>query len=63
MRFEEGGLMNVPETRPHGMLNAGVAWVLMYDTGETDDEGNKNMKKMLGHILTNVSCCLTANEA
>lgn len=23
MHFEEGGLMNVPETRPHGMLNAG----------------------------------------
>lgn len=63
MHFEEGGLMDVPDPRPYGMLNAGVAWVLMYDTGKTDDEGNKNMKKMLGHILTNVSCCLTANEA
>lgn len=48
MHFEEGGLMNVPETRPHGMLNAGVAWVLMYDTGETDDEGNKKYEKDVG---------------
>lgn len=63
MHFEEGGLMNVPETRPHGMLNAGVAWVLMYDTGKQMMKEIKNMKKMLGHILTNVSCCLTANEA
>ena len=31
MRFEESGLMEEPETRPHGMLNAGVAWV--GDTG------------------------------
>ena len=48
MHFEEGGLMNVPETRPHGMLNAGVAWVLMYDTGETDNEGNKKYEKDVG---------------
>lgn len=48
MHFEESGLMNVPETRPHGMLNAGVAWVLMYDTGETDNEGNKKYEKDVG---------------
>lgn len=27
MHFEEGGLMDVPDPRPYGMLNAGVAWV------------------------------------
>lgn len=31
MHFEEGGLMDVPDPRPYGMLNAGVAWV-----GDTD---------------------------
>lgn len=31
MRFEESGLMDVPDPRPYGMLNAGVAWV-----GDTD---------------------------
>lgn len=31
MHFEESGLMDVPDPRPHGMLNAGVAWV-----GDTD---------------------------
>ena len=31
MHFEEGGLMDVPDPRPYGMLNAGVAWV-----GNTD---------------------------
>ena len=31
MHFEEGGLMDVPDPRPCGMLNAGVAWV-----GDTD---------------------------
>lgn len=45
MHFEESGLMDVPDPRPHGMLNAGVAWVLMYDTGETDNEGNKKYEK------------------
>lgn len=48
MHFEEGGLMDVPDPRPYGMLNAGVAWVLMYDTGETDDEGNKKYEKDVG---------------
>ena len=48
MRFEESGLMDVPDPRPYGMLNAGVAWVLMYDTGETDDEGNKKYEKDVG---------------
>ena len=48
MHFEESGLMDVPDPRPHGMLNAGVAWVLMYDTGETDDEGNKKYEKDVG---------------
>lgn len=48
MHFEESGLMDVPDPRPHGMLNAGVAWVLMYDTGETDNEGNKKYKKDVG---------------
>lgn len=48
MHFEEGGLMDVPDPRPHGMLNAGVAWVLMYDTGETDNEGNKKYEKDVG---------------
>lgn len=48
MRFEESGLMDVPDPRPHGMLNAGVAWVLMYDTGETDNEGNKKYEKDVG---------------
>lgn len=48
MHFEEVGLMNVPETRPHGMLNAGVAWVLMYDTGKTDVKGNKIYEKDVG---------------
>lgn len=31
MHFEESGLMDVPDPRPYGMLNAGVAWV-----GDTD---------------------------
>lgn len=31
MHFEEGGLIDVPDPRPYGMLNAGVAWV-----GDTD---------------------------
>lgn len=31
MHFEEGGLMDVPDPRPYGMLNVGVAWV-----GDTD---------------------------
>ena len=31
MHFEEGGLMDVSDPRPYGMLNAGVAWV-----GDTD---------------------------
>ncbi len=48
MHFEESGLMDVPDPRPHGMLNAGVAWVLMYDTGETDNEGNKKYEKDVG---------------
>lgn len=48
MHFEEGGLMDVPDPRPYGMLNAGVAWVLMYDTGETDNEGNKKYEKDVG---------------
>lgn len=48
MHFEEGGLMDVPDPRPYGMLNAGVAWVLMYDTGETDNEGNKIYEKDVG---------------
>ena len=48
MHFEEGGLMDVPDPRPYGMLNAGVAWVLMYDTGKTDDEGNKKYEKDVG---------------
>lgn len=48
MHFEESGLMDVPDPRPYGMLNAGVAWVLMYDTGETDNEGNKKYEKDVG---------------
>lgn len=48
MHFEESGLMDVTDPRPHGMLNAGVAWVLMYDTGETDNEGNKKYEKDVG---------------
>lgn len=48
MHFEEGGLMDVPDPRPYGMLNAGVAWVLMYDTGETDNEENKKYEKDVG---------------
>lgn len=48
MHFEESGLMDVPDPRPHGMLNAGVAWVLMYDTEETDNEGNKKYEKDVG---------------
>ena len=48
MHFEESGLMDVPDPRPHGMLNAGVAWVLMYDTGKTDNEGNKKYEKDVG---------------
>lgn len=48
MHFEEVGLMNVPDPRPYGMLNAGVAWVLMYDTGKTDVKGNKIYKKDVG---------------
>ena len=48
MHFEESGLMDVPDPRPHGMLNAGVAWVLMYDTGETDNEENKKYEKDVG---------------
>lgn len=48
MHFEEGELMDVPDPRPYGMLNAGVAWVLMYDTGETDNEGNKKYEKDVG---------------
>lgn len=48
MHFEENGLMDVPDPRPYGMLNAGVAWVLMYDTGETDNEGNKKYEKDVG---------------
>lgn len=31
MHFEKSGLMDVPDPRPYGMLNAGVAWV-----GDTD---------------------------
>lgn len=48
MHFEEVGLMNVPDPRPYGMLNAGVAWVLMYDTGKTDVKGNKIYEKDVG---------------
>lgn len=48
MHFEESGLMDVPDPRPHGMLNAGVAWVLMYDTGKTDVKGNKIYEKDVG---------------
>lgn len=48
MHFEESGLMDVPDPRPYGMLNAGIAWVLMYDTGETDNEGNKKYEKDVG---------------
>ena len=48
MHFEEGGLMDVPDPRPYGMLNAGVAWVLMYDTGKTDVKGNKIYEKDVG---------------
>ena len=48
MHFEGSGLMDVPDPRPHGMLNVGVAWVLMYDTGETDNEGNKKYEKDVG---------------
>lgn len=48
MHFEEVGLMNVPDPRPYGMLNAGVAWVLMYDTGKTDVKGDKIYEKDVG---------------
>jgi len=48
MHFEEVGLMNVPDPRPYGMLNAGVAWVLMYDTGKTDVKENKIYEKDVG---------------
>lgn len=48
MHFEEVGLMNVPDPRPYGVLNAGVAWVLMYDTGKTDVKGNKIYEKDVG---------------
>ena len=48
MHFEEVGLMNVPDPRPYGMLDAGVAWVLMYDTGKTDVKGNKIYEKDVG---------------
>ena len=48
MHFEEVGLMNVPDPRPYGVLNAGVARVLMYDTGKTDVKGNKIYEKDVG---------------